>query len=215
MQQRPPDAEPPELGRLHPVEQVVARQDDHADRQHRLPRQPDEAGQGDHRPADRPDHLQEQEVEPPVPAETDHRQLHGHQPQAPGQQEARELAPGLAAGELQPGRDPGQEHEDRRAEVGDPAGGEEQRIAALRVKRIEDQRLVVEEVAHMVQHHEHHGHAAQQVDGRQALALEGGGRPDDRGIRGAAGVGIGPDPSQGRASINQGSARRSQLFAAP
>jgi hypothetical protein len=58
------------------------------------------------------------------PGEAHDRDLDDHQPQAAGEQEARHLGLGPPAIAVEESGNAGEEDEDRRAEVGDPAGHE-------------------------------------------------------------------------------------------
>jgi len=142
----------------------MARDDHETDHQDAPCGKPDQRGQDHHAPADRPDHLQEQEVETETPGEADQRELEEHEPKASSQQPSRETGAGLALRPLQVNGNAGQEHEHRCAEMRDPAGREQHRIALLEIERIKLQGLSVEEVADVVERHQGDDQTPQDVD---------------------------------------------------
>ena len=123
--------------------------------------------ENNHRDADDPDHLQESN-EPKVGIKGDtelhERHFEQDQPQPARHQKPRQLRLALAARKLQVRTRAGEKHEDGRAEVCDPAREEQRDVRARQIGRIKLQRRVVNEVARVVQHHDHHHDAAQQVD---------------------------------------------------
>jgi hypothetical protein len=99
------------------------------------------------------------------PHQAHERDFQHDEPQSAREQESAQLGTRAASpGEVR--TDAGKEHEYRRAEVRDPAR-QEQRPAGLRqVEGIEAH--VREEIAYMIQRHQHHHQPAQDVDGRDA-----------------------------------------------
>src|SRR5262249_1358398 len=88
------------------------------------------------------------------------------QPEAAREEEAREL--GVALLSLrEPRGGAGEEHEDRRAVVGDEAREEERGRGLVEVGRIE--RLRAEEIAHVIERHQRHHDAAQEIDGGRGV----------------------------------------------
>ena len=168
MQKRPDPTRRVEVRRVDAVEQVVARNHGEANRADRYPRQPDEAREHDHRRADHPDHLRGEVVEPKVerPAEPHDGELEHHQPEAPRDEKPAELRRTSTPLSVEIGGDAGKQNEDWRAEVGDPPCEEESRIGD--VTRVHPARA--EEVARVIQRHDHHDKATQQVDGIKARA---------------------------------------------
>src|SRR5262249_50241559 len=75
------------------------------------------------------------------------------QPSAAAEQEARELPVGEP---MEVSARPGEEDEGRRAEVRDPAGEEDRRLGAARGDAGED--------SHVIDRHEDHGGAAEEID---------------------------------------------------
>ena len=71
-----------------------------------------------------------------------------------------------------------EEHEDGRAEVRDPTCEEQSNVRARRIGRIKLEDGVMNEVARMVQHHDYHHDAAQQVDGVYAPGVRMADRAD-------------------------------------
>ena len=57
-----------------------------------------------------------------------------------------------------------EKHECRRAQVSDPAGRKQERRCPGNTRRIEHERLRMEVVARVIEHHEHNDQAAQQID---------------------------------------------------
>ena len=129
----------------------------------RRPRQADQSGEDHHRAADGPDHLRDhadRQVGGEVPAEGDDGELEEDEPQAPAQQEPAQLAR-RAPGTGHPGAGAGEEHEHGGAEVGDPPGAEQRQVGAVQVGRVEVR--IGEVGAHVVEHHDDHDQAAEQV----------------------------------------------------
>ncbi len=171
---------------LDRIEQVVERDHRDAERADGDERQVDERGQDDHRDAERPDHLQHREerrVERPEGAEADQRDLEQDEPQPARDEEAAQLAAALAR-ELEVRGGACQEHEDRGAEVGDPARHEERGRGRLEVGRVVAE-AVVDEGAHVVEDHHHHDDAAHEVD-RLEAPLRRGREPAARILEGDA-----------------------------
>jgi hypothetical protein len=144
-------------------------QDDHADadRSDQTQRRVDQGREHDHRDADGPDHLHQPDeavvdVEPHAAA--DERELEHQQPEPARDEKSRQRRQAQAARMLQVGRHAGQEDEDRRAEVRDPARQEQDGAGVREIGRIEAERVGVDEVARVVQRHQHHHHPAEQVD---------------------------------------------------
>ncbi len=166
---------------LHPyaVQQVVADHQRHRQNGQQRPRQPQQAGQRDHAQADRPYHLQVQRLRRPLegPGDVDQGQFQHHQEQAALEQESRNGTAriGMALA-VQPGRQAGQQHEHRRAQVGQQAAGKQGRGHRRRVHRIADLMLQEERLAHVVEQHQQHHGAAQLVDGGQPGGERGHGR---------------------------------------
>ena len=95
-------------------------------------------------------------------AESDDRHLEDQQPQPAGEEKAR-VVPAAGARAAEEGARPGEEDEDRGAEVRDPPGGEEGGVGGGEVGRIAGE-AAVDEVAAMVEDHEDHDQAAEEVD---------------------------------------------------
>jgi hypothetical protein len=147
-----------------PSSQVVPGDHDHGDRGDPSERQPREHGEHDHRDADGPDHLHDEPVfvaQAERPAECHHGELEYDQPQTARDQEASELG-ARAAPAHEPGTDAGQEDEDGRAEVRDPAGEVQREIGLRQVERIAAH--AGEVIAHVIERHQHDDQAAQDVD---------------------------------------------------
>jgi len=131
-------------------------------------------GQDHHRGADRPDHLRDRPHRHrggEVPPEADDRDLEQDQPQPAGEEKASELGAG-AAGARDPCARAGAEDEDRRAEVGDPAGGEQRQVSVGEVGGVEPG--LGEVGPDVIEHHNDHDQAAQQIHVVQAPAAGGG-----------------------------------------
>ncbi len=166
MQQRPQRRPCAETLRVDAVEQVVSADDHDAENSNRAQRQMDEHSQHHHRNADRPDHLQEQAVviaHVERPDEAHQRDFEHDQPQAAREQEPAQLrARAMSPGEIR--ADACEQHERRRTEVRDPASEKQWRVGLRQVERIEAH--VGEEIADVIQRHQHHHQAAQDVDRR-------------------------------------------------
>ncbi len=163
------------------VQQVVPHHQRETERRDRRARQMNQPSQHHHRGADRPDHLCAGAHGPPgaeIPSKADHRQLEQNQPQPAGEEEAGELA-ARAAGTGDPCAGPGEKDEDRRAVVGDPAGGEERQVGAGQVGGVEPG--IGEVGPDVIQHHDDHDQAAEQVHVVEAGAPGGGLGPCRRG----------------------------------
>ena len=116
----------PEIAHVR-IDQVVARDDRQPEGGNGLERQPDQAGERHHAPADHPQHAGKvvvDDVEVERPGEPHERELEHHQPQPANQQETRQRAQARQRGAMQVGRRAGEEHEPWCAEMGDPAGEE-------------------------------------------------------------------------------------------
>ena len=135
---------------------------DHPARQEDQPRQHDERGPD--RPQDRQDHRGGHGIE--KEAEPDDRQLEEDQPEPPGGEERREVAPRPASGARQIGARPREEGEHRCAEVGHPPRQEQRRTRLGQVRGVD--RRVAEVVAGVIEHHQHHHGPAEDVDGVDA-----------------------------------------------
>jgi hypothetical protein len=149
------------------VEAVVAEHDHRADGDDRRAWQPQQCRQKHHRPAERPQHLQLQAVEIEAPDQVVPGDFQQHDPQAAADQEAlQRRAIECRAALVQPGAGAGQQHEHRRAEVGDPASQEQQ---PGRLRQVGGVVAVVDEViAAVVECHDHDHQPAQAVDRAQA-----------------------------------------------
>ena len=93
------------------------------------------------------------------------RQLEHDQPQPARHQKPRQLRFALAARKLQVSARAGEKHEHRRTEMCDPAR-EEQARRSCAIDRSDQtgRRRVVNKVARVVQHHDDHHDATQQID---------------------------------------------------
>ena len=168
-----------EAGRRQRVEQVVEEDHGEAGRDDRLARQVDESRQHDHRQPERHQDDEQQGIlaaEAEVQREAHHSELEQHEPQA-----ARRQVPGQAghrSAAAQPLRrgDAGQEHEARRTDMGDPAGQEQQRRRPRQVLGLEEHGVGVEELADVVERHDHHRQAAHGVDAGYARLVPRHGR---------------------------------------
>ncbi|MNT17603.1 hypothetical protein D3C72_1527610 [compost metagenome] len=157
-------------GKVHAVEQVVPRHQHHTQHDQRPARQPHQRRQRQHRQPDHPDHLQEhggrRELE--GPGKVDDRDLQQHEEQAPLPQErGRRRAAVRLLRAVEKGRQPGQEHEHRRAQVRQQAAEEQRRRRLRHQHRVGHLVVQVEGLAHVVQQHEQDHEAAQRVDGEQ------------------------------------------------
>ena len=183
VQKRPDPARRAKVRCNDAVEQVVTCNHDEADRADCHPREPDEASEHDHRRADHPNHLRDEVVEPKVerPAEPHDGELEHDQPEAARDEKSAELRRAATPLAVEIGGDAGKENEDRRAEVGDPPREKESRIGY--VTRVHPTRA--EEIARMIERHEHHDEAAQQVDrnrGADGRWRRGSPRPRAAGV---------------------------------
>ena len=118
--------------------------------------------------ADRPDHLQEQAVvvaHIERPRQAHERDFQHDEPQAARQKKPAQLG-ARATSPSEIGADAREQHERRRAEVRDPARQEQGRAGLRQVERIEAR--VREEIADMIQRHQHHHQPAQDIDGSDA-----------------------------------------------
>lgn len=77
--------------------------------------------------------------------------------------EVREGGPAIPKPEV--GGGAGEEHEDGRAEVGDPTGEKEDRGGAAQIIRLEIQGIDMEEIPDVIQGHDHHDESPQGVEG--------------------------------------------------
>ena len=171
--EQPPQPRPrPERRRAHTIGEVVQRDERHAHAEQDPPRQMDGGGEHDHAPAQRPEHQQEQRVDAEVEEEreADGRHLEHDQPQPARQQKPRHRRAIAGAAVAEPDAQTGAEHEHRRAEVGDPARQEDRRRRPRQVLGLKLHRLEVDEVAGVVDGHQHHHQTAQDVDGGDARA---------------------------------------------
>ncbi len=176
--------EAPEEGhrsRIEPdaVEQVVAGDRRHRDRTDDRPGQVDERRQDDHRPAEDPEDDAEQKLRP---GEEDKEVVPGlledDEPQAAREQVAGQLA-SRPTDSPERGADAGEQAERGGAEVRHPSGVEEGRGRRGQVRRIEP--AIAEEVAAVIQHHQDHHRAAEQVHRFDAGPVRGRrGAPFDR-----------------------------------
>ena len=171
--QGPEQAERPEIVCRDVRERIVAADDDDADREHGLGRQRRAGREQDEAGADRPDHLQEDERLVEAEPEADPGDLERDQPEAARDEELHERAATLAALALEIDGDTGEQHEGRRAEVRDPAGGKERDAGLVEIGRREEQRIAAEEVAHMVEDHQDDDEASQLVDDLEPRARSG------------------------------------------
>jgi len=166
-----------ETSGLDGVEEIVGNDENDAQGQEHTRGEMDEAGEHDHRQADGPENEEDhdgivirdlKEVD-----EAEDSDFENGEPDAAGDKEAREFGLGAVAA-LHPEKsaDTGGEHEDGRAEMGDPAGEEEGRRGAGEVGGEELHGIAIDEVADVIDGHDDHDGAAEGVDGLEA----GGGR---------------------------------------
>ncbi len=160
------------------VQQIVPRNHHQADYAHGNGGQIDQPGKRDHRPPERPQNKQHDdvivEIELPTEAAA-YDQFKKDQPEASSEEEPRKLSRRLsAAGEERSSA--GEQEECRRAEMRDPASEEQGDCSRRRIRGIEA--CISEEVAGMIERHQDHDHAAQDVDcfqphtfGRSSLRL--------------------------------------------
>jgi hypothetical protein len=159
----------PRRRRPDPVQQVVSGDEDETERRDRRERQVHQRRQGDHRPAQRPQHDQQREAVIDVELITEaaeHDDLDHDQPEAAGEQQPRQRADRLLP-QRQIRAGAGEQEKDRRAEMGDPAR-EEQRGARARDVGGTDPRHA-EEIARVIERHHDHDRAADEVDRFEAL----------------------------------------------
>src|SRR5262249_1744900 len=118
-----------ELRGLDAVEEIVQDNDCHAEQGQEAGGKVDQGSQNHHGEAQHPKHGQYDEsvLEPYVEQKkkTDHRPFERHEPQAAGEEKARELRLRAALARPEEGADPGSEGKYRSAEVGNPSGKEE------------------------------------------------------------------------------------------
>jgi hypothetical protein len=80
-------------------------------------------------------------------------------------EESGHLRFAFAPGQLQKSARSGQEYEDRRAKVRDPTGEEERDVRPHEIRGVEIQHVAMDEFARVIEQHERHDDAAQQVNG--------------------------------------------------
>src|SRR5918994_1553791 len=143
------------------IEKVVAGDHDERHGRYGPAWQPDQRREHNHRSADRKDDscAQPVEVELESPPELDQREVDQDQPNSTGDEKAAKFARAPRAA-IEKGREPGEKNKGRRADMGDPTRQEQCRFGD--VARIEAART--EEVARVVQRHERHHQAAQNID---------------------------------------------------
>ncbi len=143
----------------------------HAERDHQPVRQIDQRRKHDHRAAQRAQHEDHGDavIEVELPAQTPQRyQFHEDQPQPAGKQEARQLAFGLTA-ECEIRSCPREQKENWRTEMRDPACEEQRHRRGRKVGGTGAR--VSEEIADVVDRHQHHYRSAHQVDRLNASPL--------------------------------------------
>jgi hypothetical protein len=104
--------------------------------------------------------IEKLEVEVEIPAEAHERELDDYEPEASAKKESAQRANAAPADSVEVGRNPGEKNESWRAEMGDPARQKDRWIgdvAGIKTAR-------AEEVAGMIERHEHDGQAAQEID---------------------------------------------------
>ena len=178
MQNRPGHVQGRPRGKVQAVEQVMPGNDDGTQAEQRRAWQPHQQRQGEHADADGPDHLQVDHRGRQLerPGKVDQGELQRHQKQPALEQERRDIATALVLFAIQPGREPGQQHEHRRAQVRQGTAGEQCRLGGIDGHRVADLAVQEEGFAHVVQEHEQDYQTAQCVDALQALVeLVGGG----------------------------------------
>jgi hypothetical protein len=151
-----------------PSSRIVAGDHRDADGRDRPAGKMDQNRERDHRGSDREDHLGDEMIgrEAEGPGEPDHGELDQDQPQSARDQKATDLAVAAPLRAIEEGRDAGEKDECRCAEVRDPAGQEQRRLGDI--ARIESAGR--EEVAGMVERHQYHDQAAQEINGSDAGA---------------------------------------------
>jgi hypothetical protein len=161
-----------ETVRRQRIEQVVRQNDDQAQRGEDPDGQVNQSGEDDHRQTQHPEDGENEDCAGPVPLqeqeEAQHGELEEHEPESAGEEEAGEFRPRAAAAMPEKCSDAGGEGEDRRAEVGDPAGGEKGGRGAGKIGRRERHGGGAGEVAHMVEGHDDDDGATQGVYGLKA-----------------------------------------------
>ncbi len=176
---------------MHAIEQVVPGHQRHPEQRQQRPRQPQQRRQRQHAQPDRPDHLQVQQLrrEGEGPGEVDQGQFQHDQEQPALEQERRRRCAAMRLPRrVQPRRQAGQEHEDRRAQVRQGARHEQRRCGGFHVQRIADRMMRIERLAHVVEQHQRHHRAAQQIDrgqarGRGSSSCAGGDRSGRHRLR--------------------------------
>ena len=160
-----------EIGGLDPVEEIVS--SNHQERKGGKGRgwKVDQGSERHHRSANHPDDSADEktDVQGEGPGKLDDRELHHDEEQASGQKKPADLASASPGGAIEIGRNPGQEDENRRAEMGDPARHEQGRLGDVAGIHA----AVAKEIARMIEGHQQHDQAAKQVDGREAAGPVG------------------------------------------
>jgi len=163
------DHEPPEIspraerGSWNGVEQIVQDDDCGADGAYCPGGQPLQAGEQHHGDTNRPDDLKERGEECERPGEADEGGLKKDQPQASREEQLRDRGLRLAARTLEVHGGSREGYKAWSTEVRDPARGEERRPRAHRVGGIDSR--AGEEIAGMVESHQDHEQAAEEIDG--------------------------------------------------
>ena len=156
--------DPQRVRRPDDVEGIVPGNHDEPECRDRPGRQPEQAGQQDHAPAEGPQDQQQRDVEVEVELidETTHDdRLEEHQPQPARQQIPRQPGAALSI-ERQPRAGPGQQKEHRRAEVRDPPREEQRGRGSGEIGRVTHRRAEI--VPRVIERHDDHHDAAQDVD---------------------------------------------------
>ena len=172
MQDVPDTGQPAEACRRHAIERVVQKDDGDAAGKHDPPRQMNERREHDHRQPERPQDEEQERIR------RQQREVHRHPHDDELDDDQRQAARAQKPGQL-PARRPrtlqaqecagaGAAHEHRRADVRDPAGEEDDRRRAREVFGRKAHRAGVDEVARVIQRHDHHDQPAQRVERRQA-----------------------------------------------
>src|SRR6185437_12374405 len=175
MEKRPAHCGKTVAGDVDIVEEVMAADEDDGKEQLGGTGCPDQRGEDDHGYAEGPDHLQDIKGKMHVegPANRDDGELDKDEPDSAGQQEERRrLSAFLYA--IEKGGGAGEEHKDGGAEMGDPAGEEEEIIGPGHVRRVVEIGVAIEIIAGMVEGHEDHDDTSEQVDGFDPARLDGG-----------------------------------------
>src|SRR5262249_16654050 len=144
------------------VEKVVSGNEHEAERADRPARQEDEPGECHHRPANRPNDLEIEGLgyDAEGNGESDHGELENDEPEPAREEEAAGLPTTSAAVPEEVCRHTREEDESGRTEMSDPPREEQRRIADIAWV----ERASADEIAHVVERHDHHDEPTHEVD---------------------------------------------------